>query len=360
MEIFALDLGNKQTKMVSKKTLENEKNGSKVFPSIFMYHEDLGNQATLYKSKKSIDKYSTTKDTDFEYAWGKDINQINTEKFLDTITFSNRYETNEFKLLSTFAIGELARDYEEAQKGILEVEIVTGVPSNDYNENTVKSLMKVLKGDHQVSINETSYNIRVNEVHVMNQPIGTVYNEMLDNEGYIQNENYFEETVTVVDLGGGTFLVDTLKELQLDDKKRLQQDTGAYDLYEQILTNCVQAGIKGISEYKLEQILRFADKKEGYFFKPNKNESIDIGEHVRKGIKKYTLERINAINSAVKDLSSIDRMLFTGGGSNLIDTDLIQKSLKYTYFVADSEIANVKGYYKYGLAVQLENKENGE
>ena len=53
-------------------------------------------------------------------------------------------------------------------------------------------------------------------------------------------------------------------------------------------------------------------------------------------------------------------MLFTGGGSNLIDKELTQKAFKYTQFVQDSETANVKGYYKYGLAIELENNEVGE
>lgn len=360
MEVFALDLGNKQTKMVSSKTLANLPNGSKVFPSVFMYYQDLGQQATMFKSKKKIDKYSTTKDTDFDYAWGEEVNQVKTEKLLDTLNFTNRYEQNEFKLLATFALGELARDFEAAEKGILECNVVTGVPSNDFNEQTIKTLIKVLQGDHQISIKEVSYNVRVKEVYVMNQPIGTIYNEMLDDEGYVQDESYLEDTVTVVDLGGGTFLVDTLKELQLDDKKRLQQDTGAYDLYNQIITSCVEAGIKGLKQNVLEKILRTSKPEDGYYFKPNKNEAINITDHVRRSVKKYTIERNNAIHAAVKDTSSIDKILFTGGGSNLIDKENPQKAFKYIQFVEDPETANVKGYYKYGLAIELENNEVGE
>ncbi|MBU8732513.1 hypothetical protein KM915_20915 [Cytobacillus oceanisediminis] len=360
MEIFALDLGNKQTKMVSSKTLKNEKNGSKVFPSIFCDYEELGEQATLFSSKKKIDKFATTKEDDFEFAWGKEINQVSTDKFFDTLQFNNRYNSREFKLLTTFALGELARDFKEAENGIMECLVVTGVPSDDYSESTIKELMKVLSGDHQVSINETSYNIRVKEVLVMNQPIGTIYNEMLDKEGYIENESYFDDSVTVVDLGGGTFIVDTLHNLQLDQSKRLQHDEGAYSLYTKIIAYCVKDGIKGLDQYKLEQILREADPKEGYYFKPNKNESIDISKQVSKGIKKYTLERMNAISTAVKDTSIISKFIFTGGGANLIDRKITKEKFNYTHFVDDAESANVKGYYKYGQAYQLENSENGD
>ncbi|MBL5783481.1 plasmid segregation protein ParM domain-containing protein [Heyndrickxia sporothermodurans] len=358
MEVFALDIGNKQTKMISSKTLVNEKKGSKVFPSIFMYHEDLGNQVTMFKQKKLIEKYSSNIDQEFEYAWGKEINQINTPKFLDTLTFSNRYSTQEFKLLSTFALGELARDFEEAEKGILECIVVTGVPSDDYNEETIKKLMKVLQGDHNIKINDKSYNIRVKEVQVMNQPIGTIYNEILDDEGFVQDESYFEDTVTIADLGGGTFLVDTLQGLQLDSKRRDQKNTGSYDLYDRILSAAIDSGIKGLSQYKIEQILRNGNQKEGYYYKPNRNESISITNIVNKAIIKYTREIINTVQTAVKDVDSIDKILFTGGTSNLIDQIPVKDTFKYAYFVEDSEIANVKGYYKYGLAYKESNSNN--
>jgi plasmid segregation protein ParM len=360
MEIFALDLGNKQTKMISNKTIEKEPNGCKVFPSLFTYHEDLGSQVTMFKQKKKVEKYSTNFDPDFEYAWGKEINQIENIKFIDTMNFTNRYESHEFRLLATFALGELARDYEEAQKSILECMVVTGVPSNDFNEKEVKNIIRVLKGDHNIKINDISLNVRVKEVYVIPQPIGTIYNEILDLEGYVQNEDYFEETVTVVDIGGGTLLVDTLKDLQLDHTKREQENTGAYYLYEQIVSKAIGNNIKGLSKYLVEQIIRNADKAEGYFYKPNKNESIDITDIVKKTSIKYTREIINTINSAVKDISSIDRFVFTGGGSNLIAQEEAKKAFKYTIFVDDAETANVRGYFKYGKAIQLENKENGD
>jgi plasmid segregation protein ParM len=359
MKIFALDLGNKQTKMISEKTIKNEKTGAKVFPSRFLYHEDLGTQGTMFKSKRKIDKYSTSKDTTFDYAWGVEINRVPNVTFLDTMSFSQRYETNEFKLLSTFALGELAKDFPEAQDTILECIVVTGVPSKDFNETTIKSLMKVLQGDHQISINDVSYNVRVKEVFVMNQPVGTIYNEMLDKEGYIQDESYFDDTVSVVDVGGGTFLVDTLSGLQLDDKRSDQKDTGIFELYDQILTRCKEDNIKGIDQYTLEQILR-SPIEGSYYFTPNKNETRNITEHTLKGIQKYTIGRINVINTTIKDVTKIDKILFTGGGSNLIDKKAIKSALKYTSFVKNSEIANVWGYYKYGLAIELENKKNGE
>src|SRR5699024_5742401 len=173
MEIFSLDLGNLQTKIKSNKS-------EKVLPSRFLDYDDLGDQSTsLFDSKLNINKYATNIDSMFEYTWCKDLYKANSNgNYIDTIHFEDRYNTNEFKLLADFAIGELAKDYEEAKNGILEVLIVTGVPTNDFNEAAVKDIMKVLNGDHNVTVNDESLNIRVKEVKVIPQPVGTVYNEV--------------------------------------------------------------------------------------------------------------------------------------------------------------------------------------
>src|SRR5690625_5618170 len=141
MELFALDLGNIQTKIKSSKL-------EKVLPSKFAYYEDLGNQSTsISKSNLDIKEYKVNFDDDFTYAWGSDINKAKVKRFTDTIAFENRYSTPNFKLLANFAIGELAKDFPEAKDNILNVNIVTGVPTDEFNERSVMSIMKVLKGD---------------------------------------------------------------------------------------------------------------------------------------------------------------------------------------------------------------------
>ncbi|MBO0518428.1 hypothetical protein J0695_43015, partial [Streptomyces beijiangensis] len=74
--------------------------------------------------------------------------------------------------------------------------------------------------------------IDVKEVQVIPQSVGTVYNELLNNQGEInpEKEHYLEEEITVVDIGGGTILIDTLKNMNLATKT--QFTTGIYTLYD--------------------------------------------------------------------------------------------------------------------------------
>lgn len=370
MVIFSLDIGNKQVKLVSEKTLQQKEAaskkkgsaktpeeliGAKVFPSHFLDYDDLGDQRTAIGSglPLHIDKFTSSLDRDFSYAWGTDLHLVHAEdKFISTIGFEDRYKKHEFKLLTDFALAELARDYEEAKTGILEVAVSTGVPTDDFNGTAVEDITQALLGDHNIVVNEESLNIRVKEVHVNPQPVGTAYNEVLDFDGYVIEEqsSLLEEQVVVVDIGGGTLLIDTLKNMNLSNP-RSQKPTGVYELYDQIVNRSTEAGIKGITNFDVEQILREGNPKGGYYFKPNKNESFSISEFVDKSLMKFTREVLNTINTTLKGSLRIDTLLFTGGGSNLIKQEYIKNQYKYSRVVNDSEIANVLGFYKYAKAM---------
>lgn len=350
MEILSLDLGNLQTKIKSSKA-------EKVLPSRFLDYDDLGDASTsIFENKYDVNQYEAKFDDLFTYAWGVDLYKLHSKgNYIETINFEDRYSTNEFKLLSTFAIGELAKDFPEAKKGILDAVVVTGVPTDDFNKESVKSIMRVLKGDHNVTINGESLNVRVSEVKVLPQPIGTVYNEILDTKGYVKDEkeDLLEEQITTIDIGGGTILIDTLLNMNLSNEGRLQQETGAHKIYNSITQSAIKDGIHGISNSTVEKILRSPEDGK-YYYKPSKNESFDITRIVEKAKVKYTRELINTINSTLKGTSKIDTLLFTGGGANLINHDDITKSFKHAIFVDNSEVANVNGYYKFGLATLLE------
>ncbi|MMZ55016.1 StbA protein [compost metagenome] len=368
MEIFSLDLGNKQVKLISAKTLAQkasskkkkdeksivEKLGAKVLPSHFLDYDDLGDQRTAIAGNKlHIDKFVSGIDKEFSYAWGTDLHLVHAEdRFINTIGFEDRYKRHEFKLLTDFALAELARDYEEAKTSILEVIVSTGVPTDDFNETAVKDITAALLGDHNVTVNGDSLNIRVKEVHVNPQPVGTAYNEVLDDEGYVKEDqsSLLEEQVVVVDIGGGTLLIDTLKNMNLSSP-RTQKPTGAFDLYDRIVNLVTDSGIKGITSYEVERILRDSTHKEGYFFQPNKNESFPITNFVEKAVIKYTREILNTISTTLKATLRNDTMLFTGGGSNLIGQKEVKAQYKFARFVEDSEIANALGFYKYAKAL---------
>src|SRR5699024_2080711 len=125
-------------------------------------------------------------------------------------------------------------------------------------------------------------------------------------------------------------------------------------LYDEIIHDCKQQGIP-LAKNDIEKIIKEQDDK--YIYKPNKDESYDITEVVKRNIIKYTNTLLSIIDSTLKGTSHIDTLFFTGGGANIINKKQILERYKRATFIKNSEVANVNGFYKYGLAT-IENDEN--
>lgn len=343
MELFALDLGNRQVKMMSSRK-------TRVYPAYFIESSKFGDRSTMQmrKVKKSTSDYTSSKDDLFTYVWGKELD-VEIAKPVDSIGFTDRYLSREFKLLVDFALGEMAKDFPEAKETMLEVAVVTGVPTADYmQERMVEQIVKAIKGDHTVTIDGQSIAVRVRKVTVLPQPMGTVVNAMVTDEGELLEDNPIENaTVGIADIGGGTLLVDLLRKMNMDTDKRLQSASGAYTLYESIVRELSRSG-RMITVYEVERILRNA-KTNKYYWSPDGKETLDISDTVMRERTLFTREVASMIKSVFKEFDRMAAVMITGGAANLLVKGEFSQAIPKALFVNDSELANVSGFYKYGL-----------
>lgn len=343
MELFALDIGNRQVKIKSEKTL-------KVLPAYFVESSKYGDRMTmnLRGGKRQTSDYVSNKDDAFTYVWGKDLD-VDIVKPTDSIGFTNRYESREFKLLVDFALAELARDYPHASESMLEVVVVTGVPTGDYMQNEILfALSKAIKGDHSVVVDDLSLNIRVKEVFVVPQPMGTVIDAMVDDQGVMQENPIEEATVGIADIGGGTLLIDLLRKMNMETNKREQLLEGAYTLYESIKRE-LNSGGHHISVYEIEQMVREGSATNEYYWSPNGKTTLDFTQVVMRERIKYTRDTASSIKAVYKEFDRMQAVLVTGGAANLLVKSEFASAIPNAVFVNDSETANVRGFYKYGL-----------
>lgn len=350
MKLFALDLGNRQVKLMSEK-------GTKVLPSYFVDVEEYGKRDVLAIAKsdntpKTRD-YVSQREPEFTYVWGEGLH-ISGKHLTDTLRFNNRYDSLEFKLLADFALAEISRDFKESTKGILEVVVVTGVPTDDYEkDDTITNITKALKGVHSATIDGVSHVVRVNEVYVLMQPTGTAINEMVDDFGNVIDDTDIEEGyVGIVDVGGGTLIIDAFDEMNLDTKNRVQMKEGAYSLYTAIRNRVKDYSM---SEYEVERVVRNGNDREIYTWSPNGREKIDLTSIVMTERKRYTRKIAQSIKTAYKDIGRMKTIYLTGGTTNLLIREEIEPVLPNVRFVEDSEVANVRGFYKYGLINEVTN-----
>lgn len=204
-----------------------------------------------------------------------------------------------------------------------------------------------------MTIDDQIVTVRVRKVYILPQPIGTLYNELLDDQGFIKNKALLDEKVGIVDVGGGTILIDTILNFELSGKNRQQFNTGVNDLYEAIASR-----IEGdVSLYQLEKELRHGNQQHQWSYRFSKNRQDDITELVGKESDRFTRRLVANVTSTLKNLDSIDTLFFTGGGANLINQKILKTTFTNAAIVKDTEVANVNGFYKYGLSQQVQEKE---
>lgn len=350
--LFSLDLGNKQTKLKSSK-LEI------VLPSRFVIADKYGDSDLLgFAIKKNQNKRYKSSKNEKVYEWGKDLKEGSIESgIIDTMGFgADRYRSYKFELLVDFALAELAKDYSASKKGFLNVDVQTGIPTEDYyNDEAKQALHDAIIGDHLVYIDESPVNIRVTSVVITPQPLGTVLNEIVDHKG-VTIENPLESAnVGVVDIGGGTFLADALRNLHLDKTRKTQLAKGAFMLYLNI-KNALSAVKLYPSEHEIEKILLQGGETGTYIYSPDGVQKFDITKVVMEQRKEFTIEIIGEIINAYRGFGRMQLIFITGGGANLLIKDMVEKELGIVYFVENSQVANVRGFYKKGLAIAKQAK----
>lgn len=342
MVLFALDLGNKQVKLKSEKT-------EKVLPGYFVEASQYGNRDVMSftKKEKYVRDFESPNDKGYTYVWGKDL-EVAEVTVTDASGFGlARYTSRVFQLLVDFALAELALDYEESQTNLI-VDVVTGLPTGDFsNKKILEAVAKAIKGAHIVTVDGKQVTVMVNKLWIIPQPLGTVINYIADDTGAVINHELDEVNVGIVDIGGGTLLIDALKKMNLVEDKRDQLPDGAYKLFKLIIN---QLGEKDyvLTEYELEQVIRKAED-EKYLWSPDGIQKIDIGYAIENQSKKYTRSVAGVVRATYKGFGRMQKILVTGGTANLLNLEELKSEIPIAQIVEDSEMANVRGMYKYGL-----------
>lgn len=341
---FAIDLGNKQVKVKSDKA-------TKSFPSRFINKYMLGSQKFSFlnedfKKQYDIEEFSLLND-DNTYLVGKDLDRMKKDAYVtETMGFGMaRYKNEYFNSLLSYSIAELSKDYPEAVNSVLEVELVLGLPSDDLTADIIKHVMKLAQKQHSVIINEKTYNTVVKEVVILPQPIGTLYNLLLDDTLQVINPHLVEQKLGIIDFGGGTQIFDSIQNFSMDENNRSQKETGTYTLFNRILDKLNISPIPSV--FQIENILRNPTEDGKYLYKPNVQEVIDITEEVTLELNLTTKQLAQDAKSIFKNWSSIDTFVITGGGANLLNKEMFQEELPRTIFVENSEFSNVEGFYKF-------------
>lgn len=336
---FAFDLGNGYVKAT---------NGIRtiIAPSSIATESALGTSSFSGLTSKEDMQYEVFKSplNDNEtYIWGEGIAEaVEPEDLKSTYTDNERYNKLNFKLLCSFILGELASDFEESE--LYNVTLVTALPSDEIGSNDEKEYKEFLKKLHVVTRNDKQSIIEVVDVRIVEQPTGTLLDIYMKDNGLI-NKELLTSTITVIDFGSGTTIVDTFKNFnRLSDKSETYY-VGMNDLHKDIAKKVgKQLNVKGLDPSYINNGLIRGD----FIAKLSERKAYPFEEFIEEAVINFIDTRLNAIDKTLTNRDTIDSFIITGGGSHVVKDYFIKAFGEDKVKVADnSQLANLNGYYKF-------------
>lgn len=328
MKNFGIDFGNGYVKAVSEK-------GAFVIPSLIAT-KDLEDNAvsSAFKNDFKLNTFKRKSD-DYEYLFGEDLLLEVDESSITTTNSNNkRYETLVFQQMAEFALAELA-SYEKESK--VDVRLVTGMPSNEIQFAALKKDFQVfLEGVHVVSRNGKDIIIDVQEIVIIEQPLGTLFNVYLNDKSQV-HEAFKYGNIVVIDFGSGTTIIDEYKNMKRAGGKTIK--SGMRNFYKNIAKTLSKKSEQDVDPLNIEEGIRNQT-----FLAEFGQSRLDFRSIFDKEVAKKLNETLAAYEDTVNE-QGVTAFITTGGGANVFN-DVLQKQKKNFVPTENSQMATANGYLK--------------
>lgn len=359
-ELVALDLGNKQTKIKTRQEViiyPSKLIDTMSIGSIGWVNGSLSNLSTgLNQNQSNLHKYQILNHPD-SYVWGENLTQLHlTNELQESIMYEGRYNTALYENLVNFALARAIKPLIKNTNQKLIIDVATGMPTGEYaleNGEKIKELTRKVKGDHSVLIDGINYSFKVDNLIILPQPAGTLYDLLLRADGSIKEPELLQEKIRVIDIGGGTLILNEFDNFELNNNVESTTFDGSQKLFNLVRSNSDEQ----LFINKIEDAFTNLEKNNGeILYYKSKNDIKNITDISKKAVNYWTNQIINKINTVFAGLEEFDRTIFTGGSINLIDQELVNKQIKNVHFMKNGTIANVNGFYKL-LKIREEQKQ---
>ncbi|WP_160645419.1 ParM/StbA family protein [Chengkuizengella marina] len=332
--VLGIDHGNGYVKAKSKYK-------SIVLPSAFCRSDAFGEDSWDGVGKLDVNIIKSSNYKDEEYAWGRDIDKAN--NLINTYTSENRYNQKPYQLLSEFIMASLLEPGKHD-----DIIVVTGCPSEEKGTDQEEALKNVFLGGHIITIDEKDYIFNVSQVVVLPQPLGTILDLYIGEDGYVSDDTYEEDYVGIVDIGSGTTDLDGIKGLKRQSGDKQTINIGMHTCYQQIANYINEQNTSALANrFKVEKQIIHNEEKDSFII--SKRASVDIAQ-IKERVYRETAEDLaNQINQIWTTRSKFDKLLLTGGGVDDFGKYFKEEWEKDVILATNSQMANANGFYKHGL-----------
>jgi plasmid segregation protein ParM len=331
MEILAIDIGFGFTKA---------SNGSKslVFKSILGDANDIQFKGGLLADGSPDDHIHIEVDGRSYFIGELAERQSDVRSFtLDQAQFFNSY-------LKPLALAAAAR----ITGSFMPIGLVTGLPIGFYRE--YKDIVtKLLLGDHRIALTNVAgkreeKTLKINEVKVIPQPFGSLFNLMLNDLGELGEKRFVHEKIGIIDVGFKTADYTVADRMRYSERGSRTTDTGISKAFGMIAGKLHEKSNVNIELFRLyDAVGKGSIKIRGTEYDLKASTELVFGQLAA------------AIASEVDQLWSdewdIDTIVLTGGGGAALAKHL-QPLIKGQVITVDpakdARLCNAKGYWKYG------------
>ncbi len=228
------------------------------------------------------------------------------------------------------------------------INVVTGLPVG-YLKRDTRRLKEMIRGVHEITFHNQNgkdefRRVQIDKIHVIPQPIGSIFNLIFDEHGKIKDKSLANSKLGVVDIGFKTTDFSIFDHLQYIERGSSTMDTGISKCFSVIANKLRQESNISIELYR---IFKFAES--GMIKIKGKEFNIS---NLKKRVYTHAATAISADLERLWEQDwDIDSIVLSGGGSiplaeYLIPT--IQGNVIPIQKSIDARFNNVQGYCKFG------------
>lgn len=333
MEVLGIDIGFGFTKATNgKDTL--------IFKSLFGDANDL--QFWMdFGSQSASDFYHVTVDGKSYFIGDLAEQQSNVLNF----TLDQEKLISEFvKILALTAAGVFLKKGSPIN---VPINIVSGLPIGYFKHNHER-FNEILTGHHQVTYHQpdgknTVKEIYINKVRMLPQPLGSILNLLMDDNGRIANAELAKQKIGVVDIGFRTTDFTIMDRLRYIDRGSRTMDTGISKAFGIISNKLREKCGVGVQLYRLYQAVESGLIK-------MKGHGLNFSKIKDQVYTQLATNIANDIDRLWAEDWDIDTIVLTGGGSMALAPylqPLIDGNVRPLINEVDARLNNVMGYHKY-------------
>ncbi len=228
------------------------------------------------------------------------------------------------------------------------INVVSGLPVG-YLKRDSKKFKEMIRGTHEITFHnkdgkDVTKRVSIDKIHVIPQPIGSIFNLIFDDKGKIKDRGLATQKLGVVDIGFKTTDFSIFDHLQYIERGSSTMDTGISKCFSVIANKLRQESNINIELYRMFQFI-----ESGMIKIRGKEYNIS---NLKKRVYSHAASAIASdLNRLWENDWDIDSIILSGGGSVELSEYLspnIEGNVIPIGKNIDARFNNVQGYCKFG------------